>query len=221
MADNNAIQGDAVGRDKIDTQINHYHAYYGPDKQNEHNRHTLYLRRLFQKPWAYVTLSDIGAGDQPLHLCNVYVPLPVDLQITVRVQKDAVRTWWVGADDMRRADADAPNDETRQRADAHGLNAGQLGLIVDGIQRRLTEEADARYVRQTPEQRANEAKEEPESRNRSYTLTAEDLAALSPALVVLGAPGSGKSSFARHFVLRMAAICCVRLAISRNTPMPR
>ena len=55
------IAGDKIGRDKIDTQINHYHRhYYGADKQREHELHRLYLRGLFQKTWAEVSLAEFG-----------------------------------------------------------------------------------------------------------------------------------------------------------------
>jgi len=56
-----------------------------------HNQHKLYLRRLFNKPWAEVSLADMaqsatfGAGDRQLILCDVYVPLPTDLRLTVRM----------------------------------------------------------------------------------------------------------------------------------------
>ncbi len=198
------IAGDKIGRDKIDTQINHYHRhYYGADKQREHELHRLYLRGLFQKTWAEVSLAEFGTDNQRPHLCQVYVPLPVDLQLTVRVHNDQVIDWWVGGDSERPGSESAAREKQTgttlsmilRNSDGHKLDVDQLQRIVDGIQRQVTANAAARQPGEKPDK---------EPRNRTYTLKAEDIASLNDALVVLGAPGSGKSSFAHHYALRMA-----------------
>jgi len=199
------IHGDAhfrdkVLRDKIETQYNNF---YGADPAAGRHLHLTYLRGLFGKPWADLPLADLAPGQGKVKLVDLYVPLPTDAHISYEVRDGVVQDWWVGRDDERLTQAESKGRDRMRTSGAHQLSEVQLQCIVDGLQRRLTAEREA-----LPREREAQGQSPPEPDERSrierYALTAEDLASLSDALVLVGDPGCGKSTTVRHFALSMA-----------------
>ena len=172
-----------------------------------------YLRRLFEERWACVSMNLFDPSLGRLDLADIYTRLPVDFEIAGRVDdKGRVRGWWCGrsgeklersteAEWLRAAEAGHP---ARGRSKGRGdTTAGgerialphawaELNVDEQGL-RPLVEMAQAAWRTGGRQQSGDET--------FRWQADAEHAALVQPHFVLIGDPGSGKSTFLRHLAL--------------------
>ena len=115
--------------------------------EDEYERlHRRYLNTFFRPEFCRVSLSDIS-DDAPVRgvpLTSVYVPLPVDMSVTIRVDKDDKKTvtdWWIAVEKSEtRADENIPDelrgrklrDDGRHRGEARSGEGCLVSLVEIG-----------------------------------------------------------------------------------------
>jgi len=157
--------------------------------------HSSYLRSLFSDRWKNVSLAAITADDQRnVTLLDVYTPLPVDHEVVFdRNDSGHLADWRL----RRHGDPEPADAQT-------GEYPGQ----DHALRRQQRQWNNLQLDEATLAPLAAALAAEKTTRNRNdrnvAVLFAEHAAGLQPHCVVLGAPGSGKSSFLRHLMLCMA-----------------
>lgn len=169
--------------------------------------HLEYLRGLFGQPWANVSLADIlEARQEHARLLDIYVPLPVTCELVVKTAEHRIVDWWVKTDEPDQDGVEAHRNQVLGKnpiSDAHeiaptklrrwhelAVDEAGLQTIVDGIQAKI----DARRA----------AGEPTKDGEHTWYMEAHDAASVQPRFVLLGDPGSGKSSFLHHLALCLA-----------------
>jgi hypothetical protein len=166
-----------------------------PDAQRLHER---YLRRFFKDTFMKLSLADM-MDDPPkrgVDLVDIYVPLPVDMSVTIHVNEDdhyTIDDWWVKTERSEtRADEATPEELRGQKlCEWPALRVGQDGLqiLIDDVQRKLKQRA---------------AKEGAFNAEQNWYMEAHDAASIQPRMVLTGNPGGGKSTFLKHLAICLA-----------------
>ncbi|MBE2234576.1 MAG: hypothetical protein IAE85_13875, partial [Anaerolinea sp.] len=156
-------------------------------------------------------------------LLDIYVPLPVDAELVLVVRDRRAADWWIDTSDgherdpqvnearlagLGRAGEEMGGRERPKTWPALRLDAGDLAPLVQYVRgqmaQQIAEERDARFGR-----RGENA--------LRWRIDVEQAASLQPRMVLIGDPGSGKSSFLRHLALCLAGEC-LRRAGDTTTP---
>ncbi len=193
-----SIQQTVIGSSHV-TQIGTVEKYIAAetvDRADIDSLHRAYLAHWFGQPWATVPLADIANRSERVSLLDVYVPLPVDFAIVAKTEKGKIVDWWAQQDEEASKDKlprglEPEVDEAQRRMKIRqwaALGVAEAGLqqIVDGVQTRL------------------DGRGESNDREINWYMEAHDAASVQPRMVLVGDPGSGKSSFVRHLTLCMA-----------------
>ena len=151
-----------------------------------------YLRQWFKKSWATVSLAEYGR-DHTTSLLDVYVPLPTNVEITIKTVEKQIVDWWNpnASDHAELMGQDGEKSRDSQRRSWHSLHMdeAQIQPEIDDIQRRIREEEKYKDYRDG---------------EHTWYWYAKGIAQLQPRFVLVGVPGSGKSSFIRHLCLCLA-----------------
>ena len=181
---------------------------------NPYSPHHLdYLRHWFTQPWTTVALAEIQPDHADhAHLLDLYVPLPVACTLMIKTVEGQIVDWWVKGvgDEVARGEepdfisrtsvrsrTSEVSPKSRLWADL-GVGEAALGRLVAQRQRALDQEWAAEAARSPISARSRT------SEIIEWPLTAQHAALLQPRFVLLGEPGSGKSSFLRHLTLCLA-----------------
>ncbi len=197
------VQGDFAGRDLI--QFISKASALTPNVAQQY--HLTYLRSWFSQSWASVSLADYADGKyQPVSLLDIYVPLPLDFNLTLAVRdKKWLVDWW--SDDEYETQMLA---EQTAKTGANGLHDPQkrpkrrdwpsLGVGEKDIQRIVAGYAAKKNL----EIATSKGDERSDAEAVSTFMEAQDAASVQPRFVLVGDPGTGKSSFMRYLTLCMA-----------------
>lgn len=189
------VQGDFAGRDFI--QFISKAPALTPNVAQQY--HLTYLRSWFSQSWASVSLADYADGTyQPVSL------LDFKLTLAVRDEKWLV-DWWSDdeyetqmlAEQTAKTGANALHDPQKRPKRREWLS---LGVAEKDLQRVVTHYATKRQL----EIATSKGDELSKTKAVSIFMEAQHAASVQPRFVLVGDPGTGKSSFMRHLTLCMA-----------------
>ncbi len=153
--------------------------------------HAEYLRHWFEQKWATMPGLLFGQLDKPVKLLDVYVPLPVDARLVTEDNEQNGVDWALRTGRYEEAGGDAAFEDLGEAEGATRERRLHEWPALNVDESMLAPLAERWIV-----QRQNG-----EGDDRVWQLMAEHAAALQPRFVLVGDPGSGKSSFLRHLTL--------------------
>lgn len=179
--------------------------------------HLDYLRHWFGQPWTTVALADLqSARHDHAHLLDLYVPLQVDCTLVIKTDDGRIVDWWVKQGAAGEEETGQPSGKLAASRKEHdddplfrqshqvrrwaelGVEAAELTRMVEHIQQTL----DQRWAAEQASSATAASSRTAETVD--WPLEAQHAASLQPRFVLLGDPGSGKSSFLRYLTLCLA-----------------
>jgi formylglycine-generating enzyme required for sulfatase activity len=158
-----------------------------------------YLNRLRENV-GYIRMSKIfpeKSDGMPLE--DIYTPLPVNLTLGIEIKDKKVENWWITPSKDIANTISGKWDAQNKQSDSSVIDVivGKTQGIIEGVAE------DNSYERDRPLVLAPLWSDQ--IIEKYYILEAIDTVATFDRLVLLGAPGSGKSTFAKYLALSLIA----------------